>query len=84
MKLLDYLKTMGTEDRVGFALACATTIGHMNNVAYGYKPCSETLALAVERESGGVVPVEETCPKADWAVVRGRPSTKARRGLITS
>jgi DNA-binding transcriptional regulator YdaS (Cro superfamily) len=79
LSLLDYLKTMEKEDRESFAASCGTTLGHLNNVAYGYKTCAEALAMAVERESAGKVRVETLCPDADWAVVRGTAKPKARR-----
>jgi hypothetical protein len=74
MKLLEYLKSIPTAERSAFAEACSTSLGHMNNVAYGYKPCGESLAIAVERESHGKSTVEENCPDVDWAVIRGKAS----------
>jgi DNA-binding transcriptional regulator YdaS (Cro superfamily) len=77
MQLLDYLKSMPTPERATFAQRCGTTIGHLTNIAYGYRPCGESLAIAVERESGGVIQVEVLCPDVDWPVIRGKPAREA-------
>jgi DNA-binding transcriptional regulator YdaS (Cro superfamily) len=77
MKLLPYLKTLSPDRRRIFAARCDTSLGHMTNVAYGYKPCAESLAIAIERESAGAVTVEELRPDVDWAVIRGKPAGMA-------
>ena len=72
MVLLDYLKTLPVPGGRGeFAERCGTSLGHLNNVAYGYKPCGEALAVCIERESSGAVRVETLCPDVDWRVIRG-------------
>lgn len=58
-------------EREAFAKRCETTKGHLTNVAYGQKPCREKLAIAIDRESLGVVPCESLCPGVDWAYLRG-------------
>lgn len=65
MKLIDHLKSMSRRERAEFADRCRTTLGHINNVAYGYKPCSPELAVSVEQESGGSVTRQELRP-TDW------------------
>ena len=77
MDLLSFLKAIPPLERPAFAVRCETTIGHMTNTAYGYRPCGERLAIAIERESGGKVTCEELRPDVDWAYLRG---TAARRG----
>lgn len=62
MDLKTYLLSRAVPDREAFAKACGTTYGHLRNVAYGSKPCAESLALNVERESGGVVTLHELLP----------------------
>lgn len=65
MKVIDYLKTMDRPDRDAFAQRCGTSLGHLNNVAYGYKPCGPELAVSIEQESGGAVTRQELRPD-DW------------------
>jgi DNA-binding transcriptional regulator YdaS (Cro superfamily) len=82
MKLKPFWKTLSPAQRESLAERCDTTVGHLKNVVYGTRPCSESLAISLERESSGEVPCEETCPGADWAFLRGStatPSTNASR-----
>lgn len=72
MDLKTYLSQLNIPEREAFARRCGTTIGHLRNVAYGYKPASETLAINVDRESRGEVPVEELRPDVDWEYLRSR------------
>ena len=71
MDLRQYILAMPVDQRVTFADSCGTTWPHLRNVMYGQRPCSERLAMAIERQSAGTVRVESLCPEADWAVVRG-------------
>lgn len=71
MLLKDYLQTIPPGERAGFAERCGTTEGHLRNVSYGYRTCAESLAIAIERESGGQIRVEDLRPDVDWAVIRG-------------
>ena len=66
-----YLLSMAMNERVDFAKRCGTTYGHLRNVAYGQKSCSESLAISIERESGGLLRCEVQCPNVDWAYLRG-------------
>lgn len=65
------------DKRHALAVACESSLGHLQNIAYGYKPCGESLAIAIERETAGAVTVEELRPDVDWAVIRGRPAAPA-------
>lgn len=65
MKLKPYLDTMDPIDRKEFAINCGTTIKHLSNVAYGYKPCGERLAVAIERNSSKAV-TRKTLRPNDW------------------
>jgi DNA-binding transcriptional regulator YdaS (Cro superfamily) len=51
--------------REAFAKDCGTTLGHLKNVMYGYKPCGPELAVSIERESGRAVTRRELRPE-DW------------------
>ncbi|WP_225783363.1 YdaS family helix-turn-helix protein [Xenophilus sp. Marseille-Q4582] len=53
MELKLYFFAMSPESRESFASRCGTTLGHMRNVAYGYREPSTELAVAIERESNG-------------------------------
>lgn len=82
MKLIEYLRTLSVDERAAFARRCKTTPNHLRNVSYDQKTCGEDLAMAIERESGGQVTVEEMRPDlADlWAYMRG--TAAARQEVI--
>lgn len=52
MELKTHFFALSKEGRATFAAACGTSVGHMRNVAYGYKQPAAELAVAIERESG--------------------------------
>ena len=72
MNLRTYLSQMSVPERGAFAKRCNTSAAHLRNISYGAKTCGETLAMDVERESGGAVTCEELRPDlADrWAYMR--------------
>lgn len=59
MDLKSFLLQLPRLERDAFARRCGTSYGHLRNVAYGAKTCAETLALSIERESAGQVPLAE-------------------------
>jgi len=81
MDLKTYLQSLSGPDREIFASKCKTSVGHLRNIAYGYRPCGESLAIDIERESGGKVRCEELRPDVDWAYLRGTaPARKVTSG----
>jgi hypothetical protein len=72
MNIRDYIKDMSKEQRMEFAKRCGTSLGHLQNVAYGYKPCNPELAMAVEEETDHAVKVETIAPGCRWHVIRGK------------
>lgn len=71
MDLKTYLFDLPIASRHELAKECQTTYGHLRNVAYGAKSCAESLAINIERETGGVVRCEDLRPDVDWAYLRG-------------
>jgi len=78
MDLKTYISDLSTEERESFAKKCETSLRHLQNVAYGYKPAGESLCINIERETKGKVICESLRPDVDWAVLRG---TKRRVAL---
>lgn len=72
MDLRTFLSQMTVSQREAFAKRCSTSAAHLRNVSYGAKTCGETLAMDVERESGGAVSCEELRPDLAerWAYMR--------------
>jgi DNA-binding transcriptional regulator YdaS (Cro superfamily) len=79
MDLRKFVSPLSPAEREDFAERCETTWGHLKNVVYGFRPCSESLAINIDRESKGAVTCEELCPGVDWAHVRGSSSVTTRK-----
>lgn len=62
MNLKSYLRSLPIPQREPFAHRCGCTLQHLKFVAYGAKAPSEVLALAIERETGGAVTLEDLKP----------------------
>ena len=65
MDLKTYLSARDTAAREALAAECGTTLGHLTNVSYLYKPCSPILAARIERATNGAVTRQELRPE-DW------------------
>lgn len=60
MRLKDYTKAHGLKqlaDRIG------TSAAYLSQIAHGHRACSEPVALAIERETGGAVTVADLRPQ---------------------
>lgn len=67
--LTQYLRELPDDDaREAFAKRVDSSVGHLRNVGYGYKPCAHKLAAAIWRESGFAVTRESLCPADYWLV----------------
>jgi DNA-binding transcriptional regulator YdaS (Cro superfamily) len=65
MQFKTYFKNLPIDEREAFATCVKSTKGHLQNVAYGYRPCSPALAVAIEFETKGEVTRVEMLPN-DW------------------
>lgn len=72
MDLKTYWLALPVSERAAFATSCGTSLSHLKNVAYG-KLCGEALAIAIDRESGGVVRCESLRPDVDFPYLRSKP-----------
>ena len=70
MDIKTYIMTMDKEARCAFAKRVGASVGHLQNIGYGYKPCAAELAISIERESGGTVRFESLCPDIDVSHMR--------------
>ncbi len=77
--LLEFLKAMPVEARESFAAGCGTTIDYLFQVGYGNRKPKAALAVAIERESAGVVRCEDLLPDVDWGYLRGAPKQAEER-----
>lgn len=64
MNLKTYLATLDAEERERFASKCGTTRGHLQNIAYGCRPCATEIAVRIEQLSKKKVTRQEL--RKDW------------------
>lgn len=73
-KLREYVNSLPDQAaKEEFASRCGTTLGMLRQIAGGFRPASEAVAINIDRESDGQVPCEEIRPDVDFAYLRGRP-----------
>lgn len=81
--LHSFLSSMDMDQRQAFAAGTGYSLRSLENVGYKTAAAGPKMAIAIERESGGLVPVELICPDADWSYIRGtakrRAAAKRRR-----
>jgi DNA-binding transcriptional regulator YdaS (Cro superfamily) len=69
MELSEYIRSLpGLPEREAFADAVGSSIGHLRNVGYGYRPCDPALALAIERFTRCQVTRAELRPDDYWLI----------------
>lgn len=77
MQLKQYLKQLSRQSSADkdlvkdFAARCGTTVGQLRQVSRGNRRAGESLAINIERESGGDIRCEELRPDVDWGYIRG-------------
>lgn len=84
MELINHLKQLSGPDRATLAERSGTSVGHLQNVAYGYRPCSPELAVLLERNTECVVTRKDLRPD-DWQAIwpeligkKGAPAVRAK------
>jgi DNA-binding transcriptional regulator YdaS (Cro superfamily) len=66
MDLKSYFAPLPKDEREAFARRVESTVGHLQNVMYGVRPCATDLAVAIERESGRRVTRQDLRPHDYW------------------
>jgi len=62
MQFKPYFFGLSPDERHKFAESVGASVGHLTNVAYGYKQMAPEICVAVERESGMQVTRQEIRP----------------------
>lgn len=70
MELKTYITHLPADRREEFAKRCGTSWAYVTQIASGFRKPGAQIAVAIERETGGIVRVEELAPEIDWPVVR--------------
>ena len=60
-----YLNSLPPADQEAFSSRCGTTVGYLRKAISVGQALGETLALNIERESGGAVPLSALRPDLD-------------------
>lgn len=60
-----------------FARRVGISPGYFKHILKGRRKASDTLAINIERETGGVVRCEEMCPETDWQYIRNSKPEKS-------
>jgi DNA-binding transcriptional regulator YdaS (Cro superfamily) len=77
MNFKTYWTSLDGAAKRSLAHSLNTSLAFLSQIAHGHRRCREALAIAIERESAGVVTVEEMRPDVPWDVIRNGP-TKCR------
>jgi DNA-binding transcriptional regulator YdaS (Cro superfamily) len=72
-KLLDFINSLSKERRAAFCAACGTTVGYLRKACSINQQLGSDLCILIDRESGGMVSVEDLRPDVDWGYLRSRP-----------
>ena len=65
MDFRTYWLGMPKSDREAFAARVESTVGHLNNVAYGVRPCAPDLSVRIQRASSETV-TRRDLRRSDW------------------
>lgn len=76
--LKSYWLSLPVSERGTFAAQCGTTKNHINNIVYGQRSPSETLAIELERASLGEVKIASTHPALASALYRAGYTKRTR------
>lgn len=78
MRLGPYLDSLSVDERKAFARRCGTSLDYLRQIAAGIRTPKAQLAIAISRESGGIVSCEVLLPDLDWAYLRGAPAPQGQ------
>jgi DNA-binding transcriptional regulator YdaS (Cro superfamily) len=76
--LRKFLNSLEPSEQVDFAARCETSVGYLRKAISTKQAIRESLAIDIERESGGKVRVESIRPDVDWAYLRGSSRSKTK------
>lgn len=70
MTLLEYIKSLTADELSVFANTVGTSVGYINQAAYGYKNIGPDFALRLEKASGRKVLATDLCPGFSWDLAK--------------
>ncbi len=78
MNLKDHLASLDADKEANLAAASGATVGHLRNVASGFRAASPVLASAIERATAGAVTRRDLRPD-DWHLIWPELAKPARK-----
>lgn len=72
--LRSYFLGLSANERVEYAQKCQTTVGFITQIYLGNSPCNPTLAIELDKHSGGLVKCDELSPVTDFDYLRQQVS----------
>lgn len=69
-KLREYLNSLSTDDQAAFVRRCDTSVSYLRKAISAKQMLGPNLAIAIERETAGVVSCEDLRPDVDWHFLR--------------
>lgn len=69
--LREYLNSLERPEQEAYAARCGTSLGYLRKALSTKERIAESTSIALERESGGKVLVDDIRPDVDWAYLRG-------------
>lgn len=72
-ELKDFLLSMKVADRVEFAKKCGTSYGQLKQIYQGARKCNPSLAIEIDKNSGGKVKCDVLSPNTDFNYLRNHP-----------
>lgn len=79
--LIQFLRDLPDDAaREDFAQRVESSVGHLRNVGYGYRPCAHKLAALIWDQSEHVVSRESLCPDDYWVVWPELKKPRATKG----
>lgn len=73
-----FFLALTTQERQEFAKNCGTSPNYINQIYGGQRVCSPTLAIKIDKYSGGAVRVDDLCPDTDWDYIRQQAIAQAK------
>lgn len=70
MTFKSYWQSLSTDERETLADRLGVAAGHLRNIAYETRTCSEGLAIRIENATDKKVSAKELRPDSDWRLLR--------------
>lgn len=77
-----YLNSLSGDEQQRYAERCGTSVGYLRKALSIGQKLGESLAISLDRESGGQVPCEKLRPDVDWAYLKHRSFSRSEQRAL--